>query len=452
MSKKRALLKSVLFLTVLAVVVYHLQVLFAYDDLYTYENRVGFQKEKEDRLDAVYIGGSSVYYFWQPLFGWRDHGIAVRNYCSNSMRAFTIKYFIEETRKKQPNALFIINITTFKKADETNNDEINIHRGVDYLPLSMNSLRLTHEMVERSGFKGFDRLEYYLPIIRFHSRWDSLKSYAFGVSKADYRSSLHDYSFLNIKTDVSASYSPTDKCRPLSDDMQNTVVDLLDYCDSNQLNVLFIYVPQATSSTKQGRLNTVRKMVEERGYPVFDLSDKVEELGIDLREEWWNETHTNIHGSLKISKAIGDYLVEHYHFEDKRGLPEWADWDASAEAYMEIVNEYTLPFECDHAQRLLTDIPKLSKPTAKRHSLKLKWKYTDDAQGFIIYRKSGSGDDPYWHEIGETNAEAREWRDDGLAASTSYTYTVVPFVTMAGERIYGSFNVTGITAKTEGES
>ena len=151
MSGKKALIRSVVFLLVLGVSIYLLQGLFAYDDEYTFENQTGMMHEKRERLDGVYIGASNVYYYWQPLFGWMDHGIAIRNFCGNSLRPAALKYYVMEAEKRQPNALFIININTFKYYDNLNLDAKNIHRAVDYMPLSMNTLRLTHDLTESSS-------------------------------------------------------------------------------------------------------------------------------------------------------------------------------------------------------------------------------------------------------------------------------------------------------------
>lgn len=37
-------------------------------------------KEKENSLDAVYIGSSKVYAYWNPNIAWNDYGIAVYPY------------------------------------------------------------------------------------------------------------------------------------------------------------------------------------------------------------------------------------------------------------------------------------------------------------------------------------------------------------------------------------
>ena len=445
-------IRSVVFLLVLALVVYHLQGVFAYDDVYTHENRVAMTREKKGRLDGVYIGGSDVYYFWQPLFGWTEFGIAVGNYCSNSMRASSVKHYLIEAQNRQPDALYILSINTFKTIDDLDLSSKIIHRNVDYLPLSLNTLRLTRKLTARNATTGLDDLEYYLPIIRFHSRWADLKPWSFGVQDNDYKASLHAMSFLSKSMDVSeqlACYDDADA--PLSDDMKGIVEDLLDYCDAHRLNVLFVKVPQAVSQEVQGRMNRIEAMVTERGYPCLDLFDKTSEMGIDLRQEWWDEHHLDIHGSLKFSRTLGAYLMEHYQFQDKRDLPEWSDWDRSATQYAQVMRRYLLPFEIANDERIMTDIPALAEPSVTKQSVTVNWGAVEGANGYVIYRKCALEEDRAWREVAEADANSQSWVDEDVAASTSYTYTVVPVFTADDKRVYGSFDIIGISATTEGE-
>ena len=160
--------------------------------------------------------------------------------------------------------------------------------------------------------------------------------------------------------------------------------------------------------------------------------------------------HTNIHGSLKFSKTLGDYLVEQYHFEDKRGLSSWADWDESASQYTELISQYTLPFEREHAQRVITDIPVLGKPVVNGQSIKIKWEFgNDDVDGFIVYRKCAAGKTIAWQESARVSNDKRRWTDKGLKPLTRYTYTVVPYRMEDGETVYGSFKVFGVSVETE---
>ncbi|MDE7016363.1 MAG: hypothetical protein K2P65_02145, partial [Lachnospiraceae bacterium] len=49
------------------------------------QNLVGFYSEKEDSLDVVLIGASSVYRYWDCMYAWKGYGIASYDYSVGSM-------------------------------------------------------------------------------------------------------------------------------------------------------------------------------------------------------------------------------------------------------------------------------------------------------------------------------------------------------------------------------
>ena len=140
--------------------------------------------------------------------------------------------------------------------------------------------------------------------------------------------------------------------------------------------------------------------------------------------------------------------MEHYGFEDKRGLKAWADWNESARQYTDLISRYTLPFERDHSPRIITGIPEIPRPTADGRNITVNWKTDESFDGFIIYRRSSAEYDLPWEEAAVTDGSARSWTDEGLEGDTLYTYTVVPYRTENGVTVYGSFKVKGISART----
>ena len=78
----------------------------------------GFYEEPEDSLDAVYIGSSNCYSFWNSITAWENYGITVWPYASQGMMFETTEYVIREARKTQPNALFIVNINAMTNPTE----------------------------------------------------------------------------------------------------------------------------------------------------------------------------------------------------------------------------------------------------------------------------------------------------------------------------------------------
>jgi hypothetical protein len=412
----------------------------------------GLKKEKKDSMDAVIIGASNVIAFWQPAFGWADHGIAVWSISMPGLRADAIKYLMIEARKTQPNAVYIVNLSNFK-GNGIPGDPSHIHNPLNYMPFSLSKVKMTHAMLERTEFRGLDALEYYLPIIRFHSRWDDLKSWAFGASTTDYKLSYKNVSYLEKVFDITTKFTADNDIRKsVPKDVKDVFVELLDYCDENHVKALFVKSPQATDYRRQGRMNTLEDMVAQRGYPCLDLLEDFYSVGFDPRTDFYNSGHTNVHGSLKFSKILGDYLVENYHFEDKRGLPGWESWDKACQSYNAICSLYTLPIEREHAPRFESDIPALAKPSVNEMSITVSWTGVEGAEGYAIFRKSNqSSEGKTWKRIAEVGADSDRYTDKELKASTEYVYTVVPLRGKKEAREYGSFNALGVSAVTGGK-
>ena len=191
-------------------------------------------------------------------------------------------------------------------------------------------------------------------------------------------------------------------------------------------------------------MNTLGEIAEERGYPCLDLMDNISDYNLDLEMDFFNEKHTNIHGSKKITDYIAEYLIENYHFEDKRSQKGWESWDIAAKNYMEFLSPYVFPFEFDDSLRVNTEIPKIKSLKINDFTATLTWKKINGVTGYEIYRKSTDG----WEMISKVESGTETFEDNNLDPKTEYSYTVVPVIEKDNVIYYGDFNVSGLTAKT----
>ena len=437
--KIKRLICSLCFVILLLISVFSIQGYFTNGEK-LHHDRIGMlQSETPDALDAIYIGGSDVHFFWKPLIGWNQYGIAVWNYSIDSCSISAVKYMLIEARKTQPDALYLISLSTFKRL-QTKTSTVIAHRYLDEIPYSMNKLRAIQGFAEKSGYSLTNKAEMLLPIIRFHTRWDTLSSWAVAGPYSGTKASGYDKAFVSkIMNDFPERFQVYDNASAvLPDDARLTVEDFLDYCDQNHVNVLFIKSPQAAKEENQGRMNELEKLVTDRGYPCLDLLENYNELTLDLQTDYLDIMHLNVHGSIKFCRYLGNYLKEHYGFTDKRGTAGWESWDRAKEEYMKGLAPYILPFETEGKR---TD---LAEPVFVVHQSSdpgdcttITWDPIDGADGYAVYRRDGEK----WEPAGETDQQS--FADE--AKKSSSTYTVVPFRTLNGEKYYGHFDVKGIS-------
>lgn len=440
-------IKAICFLLGLVIIVSGVQQVFGVTDYRIYQTVQGFYAEPDGSLDAVYIGASNVYAYWQAPIAWAEYGYTVYPWSVPSMPASAIKYIIEDAQRTQPDALYIINLNDFKAI---NHKVPYLHYLVDYMPMSTVKIKLIRDLAERCGITGFDQIEFFLPLIRFHSGWSELTSTSFSHPLNHLKAAVSYNSFLSTSTDVTDSYRKIERTDELAEEQNDILEDLLSYCEANSVRVLFMIVPQATTNeTQLAQLNMVADIAESRGFDVLDLERSIDEIGLDLTTDYYNARHLNAHGSLKYTSYLGKYLSENFDFEDKRGNPSYASWDAAYEMYREILAPYALDFELSHARRdnSLAE-PVLSTLAAAGQSFALTWEKTSGADGYLIYRKSkdhNSGKLSAWKCIADVDGTTTSYADEELTLYDEYWYTVVPVKIEDGSITYGKFNIAGIS-------
>jgi hypothetical protein len=444
----KQLLRGAVFLLVLTIAVVSVSGMFGVDTNHPYENMRLFLKEKPGSLDAVFIGSSAVHRFWLPLYGWAQHGLAVWNYSVDHMPAEAIKYMMIEGRKTQPDALYIVCLNVFGK-DEDDVTVDRIHRLVDYLPMSLNRIQMTEALCRGKDISFLDRLEYYFPIIRFHTRWDNLSELVYEAQNYDYKSSSHNSSFNKDILDVSGLYRVYDTEMSAAEDLTVILDDLLDYCDEKKERVLFVKMPQVMEEEDQARLANIQSRVEERGYPCVDFLKGSDDLLLDYTQDFYNKKHTNVHGALKVSDALSTYLFEHYDLKDKRGQAGWESWDACADKYMNsYLAPYYLPIELSLENRTAEEAPTLERPSVSGKEVTLYWWGAEWADGFEIFRKEKNKS---WKSVASVDGETQSYTVKKLKEETQYSFTVVPYREENGRKLYGKFNVSGVSAETGGK-
>ncbi|MBE6775104.1 MAG: hypothetical protein E7543_02825 [Ruminococcaceae bacterium] len=341
--KTKKAIKVLVFLLIFLFGFFGCQTVLADGDSKDYKRINGFFDERENSLDAVFLGSSATYAFWTPPVAFAEYGITVYSFSNAAQPTFAARYLIEDARKTQPDALYIINISHLLE-----NYGNHLHKLLVNYPNSINKLEMTDYLCDMGGLSLSERMEHYFPIIRFHERWSELTKEDFKPSEDKYKCGSTYTSFLSKTTDVSGLKYDFETRAELSENDLRGLTELMDYCEQTEVKVLFVIVPQAVSDKERfAEQNTTADILTGRGFDVLDLRKHTEEIGLDLSADYYNAKHTNLHGSLKITDYISRYLVENYGFGDKRGQEEYSDWTEASAKYYEKISEYLTPAESE---------------------------------------------------------------------------------------------------------
>lgn len=404
----------------------------------------GFYKEPNNTLQAVYIGASNAFCFWAAPLAWEHYGITVYPFASGGQKLEAVKYLLEEARKTQPDALFIVGIAQ-SNLDPGGMPDARIHNLADYIPLSANKLALLRELCDEREIPWKDRAEYYVPLIRYHSRWNNLTVNDFKNDFGNFKGGDIHPGILGGVVDFSATYRETSRREELSDFQTLYLADLLQYCKDEELNMLFVLTNfVATDESQYARLNTVGDFCRDYGFPVLDMREKNDEIGIDLTKDYYNANHVNVHGMIKTTDYLSRYLIENYGFEDRRGDPAYRSWDEAYDEYVDIVSHYMLDFEYENGSRDFTlKAPELTKVAVNGTKLTLSWKEVPNASGYVVYRKSANAG---WAPVSTLERGTLSYADTDCVIGEKYTYTVASFREEGGVRYWGTYDFTGLSA------
>lgn len=434
-------IKPILFCMGIVLMIGLLQKVFCVSDPRIYQFVQGFYAQPDGSLDAVYVGASNVYAYWQAPLAWKDFGCTVYPMTVPGMPARSVRYVIEEARKTQPDALYIVNLNEFKEPKVT---EKNIHYLVDYLPMSRNKLAIINDLTKELGAAGFDKLEYLFPIIRFHSGWSTLKASSFDFELNGLMGAVSYPDFLQTATKAAKSILVTEGRAALTADQEEVMEELLSYCAANEVKVLFVFVPQVIKNEETlGQINTMTDLAKARGFDVLNLQTETNRIGLDVKTDFYNLLHTNVHGSIKYTYYLGQYLMQHYNFEDKRGNADFTDWDQAADSYLDIISKYTTDFELEHLPRdygLWVSSPNVS---VQGEGFSVNWEEAEGAQEYLIYRKGTEKKDKHWKLLATVTQDVRSYEDGQIRKNEEYQYIVVPARYENRVVLYGSYDIHG---------
>ena len=333
------IVKSAIFLLVFYILFFLIShVLVGEIDTYNYQQSAGFFEEPKDSLDAVYIGASPTFTSWIAPLAWKKYGIAVRTFANDNQPLVAAQNLLKIARKEQPNAVYMVAINGLYETDDLTAESV--HRTTDFLPYSFERFSLIHMLCNDFNIRREERLALHIPIIRYHYRWDSLSKNFFCREIENTKGGFAQQSFLNEADDISGDFCETNERSPLSDFTQEALAGLLNYCEKENVKVVFVLSAQYRDEQVQKQYNTIIDEINESGFPLINEFLDFNTIGLNDHTDFYNSNHSNIHGALKITDYLAKYLIENYEFEDKRGNSVYKSWDEAYDQYSEIVKSY----------------------------------------------------------------------------------------------------------------
>ncbi len=332
---KKQFFRSVAFLLIVVLLMIGLSDLFELPNNSNYDKRLyTYRGLSEDTVDAVYIGTSGVDRYWISPKAYEEYGMTVYNYSVDAMPSWLFVNAIEAASEKQDPQLFIIDARAFGQTNTVEQMDIRARRVLDSMQyLSPNWFKAVSKTVEtiREVDPEQSRLgmSYLLPFVKYHSKWaEEDFSYKKNIGSREHgyggfyiSLSLSTESVTVPYDDVPAVYD-TEVRTELDPIAEQSLYELLDYAEENDIQLLFVDTPQYMNTKEMGRANTIYDILDEAGadYISYNLPGVKEEWGMefDPEKDFYNTAHVNYYGAEKFTDGFAAYLDENYDLPDRR--------------------------------------------------------------------------------------------------------------------------------------
>ncbi len=333
LKKHKNLYKTLLFITLLGVIVWVFNPLFTPSHMQTL---LGFYEQPTDSVETIFLGTSVVFRSLIPTQLYQEYGICSYNLATATQPMPASYYWLIEAHAYHPQSLetVVLDVSALRFEAKQSFYEL----AFQTMKFSTNKLQAVYDTATTLD----DFLGSFLPAYAYHDRWTELTGADFTFFES------HD------ESERGFTYSTTqyiDTANAMEMALPNLVVTdptgsdaftdegllylqkIIDYCDQNDLSLILIKTPREFWSDASHE--AIVSLADENGIDFIDFNydPYVTVLAWDPAVDQYDGAHANYYGATKITSWMGAYLTEHYDLTDVRGLEGYAFMDEQAQSF-----------------------------------------------------------------------------------------------------------------------
>jgi len=218
------------------------------------------------------------------------------------------------------------------------------------IPFSWNKVKSIFELIPAE-----ERYYYFFPLAKYHSAWKDVPNQLKGM-QSQYEIKAYGTKLKGMTNAVTgySAESPTvlmDMSRaPMEPSAEQILRSFLAFCQAEGIeDILFVYFPHVINSeasySRYQRGNEAQRIIEDQGYPVINMERNPYVIGLDFQNDFSDEEHLNSYGQKKLTKYLGEVLVEEYGVTGRQLTDEQREnWNTAA-WYMAQFYEYAHAYE-----------------------------------------------------------------------------------------------------------
>lgn len=288
-----------------------------------------FYEIEEDSLDVLFLGSSHLYYGVQPNKLWEEGGITSYLMASPEQTAATSYFLLKEAFAYQKPKVVMLESYYFW-FDGLYRSEGRLRQAFDGMRFGKNKIEMAQTMLFDKEDK--EKLSYYLPFLKYHSRWAELENYDFHT-KPYWKGARIDCTVKEIQDPG----LPQDAA-PVPELSLEYLDKMAKLCEENGADFVVFAVPYGIEkdeeryNARQGLNLALEPVLQEKGIPFLFYQKDYPEI-VDFSTDFRDKTHLNTQGAEKLSVHLAGWLSQRYGLSGHKGEPGYGSWEEDLEIY-----------------------------------------------------------------------------------------------------------------------
>ena len=274
----------------------------------------GFYQEEKNSIDVLFFGASDVSNGFSPGLAYGEYGYTSYPYTVDANKTEFFVSQIKEALRYQSPKCIVVEITGCLSGVYSDDEQklAVMRQFTDEMPISMNKISIINQFVNN------DKLSYYFPAIAHHGQLSNISSFYTRMKQT-----IRGYTLLKgiVTSNAKQEY---DQIMDVNDDLStlpvsdNTGVieELLEYCKTLDTKVLFVRFPHRITNEvgykELKRANEFGRIIESNGFEFINFDHAIGEIGLDLENDFYSDSHLNVHGQIKLTRYFSEILTKHY--------------------------------------------------------------------------------------------------------------------------------------------
>lgn len=282
-----------------------------------------FYAQEDDTIDVLNVGSSRVHCNIEPVAMWENFGIPAYD-LSTSSQSITYSYYaIKEALKTQKPKVIFLEYSQILKDDDYP-DDYQMSRLFGGMKLSVNKIKGMLDHNDKSKIA-----DYLFEISMNHTRYSLINKDSFvsdmcaahPIEGLIGHKGATDHTHKVVFEGLPDGYTIKDV--KLTERVKSDIDRINKLCKSNEIYLVMVWTPDINRTQYPEIVNYIKEL----GIEHIDCNDYYEEMGIDPSNDFIEEGHLNMFGSMKVGEFLGKYAKEKYNLPDRRGEARYSSWD-----------------------------------------------------------------------------------------------------------------------------